>query len=630
MSWKNLNIGMKISIGLLSILFLLAVVSGWSHLSINKMIDVGNEVEQGRELELEITNRQIDHFLWAAKLDSFLSDDSVTELEIQLDPTQCGFGKWYYGEGRKEAENKYDGLSKMLAAVEEPHKKLHETAVKIKSIHQHADPHIPAIMARLEVDHLKWAERVILAIASGAKELKVESDDHECRLGKLLYGEKGKALASEDAAVAELIERIKGPHKKLHQSALTINSLLREGKSTEAMEFYLSQSLPQLNIVRGLLQGMATQATIKVDAKDNANEIYLSESSPLLNQVRGHLDSIVEVVSSHNGEIVREMTEDADATKFNIILVSILSLIVGSFLVVVIPRSIRRPIQECIVFAEEISQGDLTSKIDIDQTDEVGRLVKSLQAMSERLASLVSQVKRGAQIISQSAGQLSSGVQDLSSGSTEQAANVEETSASLEQMSATVNQNAGNARQTEDISTGSAAMAEQGGEAVSQTLDAMKMISGKIGIIEDIAYQTNLLALNAAIEAARAGEHGRGFAVVAAEVRKLAGRSEEAAGEISTLASTSVAIAETAGKLLEQIVPGIKQTASLVQEISASSEQQASGIGEINGAMGQLDSVTQNNAALSEELAATAEEMNAQTEELNRLMDNFNVDDKSE
>ncbi len=316
------------------------------------------------------------------------------------------------------------------------------------------------------------------------------------------------------------------------------------------------------------------------------------------------------------------------ATRMIVIFLGVIALV--SVVATIFIRSFNRQIMALNSSMLTVQQtGNLMVHTNVYTKDEIGQCADSFNRLVKSLRDIVSNVKSSAMNISQGNNQLSSGVQNLSSGATEQAASVEETSASLEQMSATVNQNADNARQTEKISTGSAKMAEQGGEAVAQTLDAMKMISGKIGIIEDIAYQTNLLALNAAIEAARAGEHGRGFAVVAAEVRKLAGRSEEAAGEISTLASNSVAIAETAGKLLEEIVPGIKQTADLVQEINASSEEQASGIGQINGAVGQLDTVTQSNAALAEELAATAEEMNAQTEELNRLMDNFVVSDNS-
>ncbi|MGL6048895.1 MAG: methyl-accepting chemotaxis protein, partial [Aeromonas salmonicida] len=168
--------------------------------------------------------------------------------------------------------------------------------------------------------------------------------------------------------------------------------------------------------------------------------------------------------------------------------------------------------------------------------------------------------------------------------------------------------------------------AMEGGEAVKLTVDAMKQIAKRIGIIDDIAYQTNLLALNAAIEAARAGDHGKGFAVVAAEVRKLAERSQVAAQEIGELASSSVDMAEKAGRLLDQMVPSINKTSDLVQEISAASAEQSTGVSQINIAMNQLSQVTQQNASCSEELAATAEEMSSQAEQLQLAMEFFTLE----
>jgi methyl-accepting chemotaxis protein len=193
-------------------------------------------------------------------------------------------------------------------------------------------------------------------------------------------------------------------------------------------------------------------------------------------------------------------------------------------------------------------------------------------------------------------------------------------------MTASITQNMENARVTDATAVQSAKQATEGGEAVKQTVGAMRQIADKIGIIDDIAYQTNLLALNAAIEAARAGEHGKGFAVVAAEVRKLAERSQVAAQEIGELASVSVGQAESAGKLLEEMVPSIKKTSDLVQEIAATSEEQNAGAGQINGAMGQLNQITQQNASASEELAATAEEMSAHSMQLSELMTFFRID----
>jgi methyl-accepting chemotaxis protein len=196
----------------------------------------------------------------------------------------------------------------------------------------------------------------------------------------------------------------------------------------------------------------------------------------------------------------------------------------------------------------------------------------------------------------------------------------------MEQMAANIRQNADNAMQTEKIAIKSAQDAKEGGQAVSQTVSAMKEIAGKISIIEEIARQTNLLALNAAIEAARAGEHGKGFAVVAAEVRKLAERSQHAAAEISQLSGSSVDVAEKAGAMLTRMVPDIQRTAELVQEIAAASKEQDTGAEQVNKAIQQLDQVIQQNASASEEMASTAEELSSQAEQLQQTIAFFKVD----
>ncbi|MBU0971144.1 MAG: methyl-accepting chemotaxis protein, partial [Proteobacteria bacterium] len=208
----------------------------------------------------------------------------------------------------------------------------------------------------------------------------------------------------------------------------------------------------------------------------------------------------------------------------------------------------------------------------------------------------------------------------------EQAASAEEASAAMEQMSANIVQNSENAQKTQNIAIKAAEDAIRGGEAVLKTVEAMRQIADKIQIIEEIARQTNMLALNAAIEAARAGEHGKGFAVVADAVRKLAERSQTAAGEISTISSSSVEISEQAGEMLERIVPDIRKTADLVQEINAASNEQKTGAEEINLSMQQLDQVIQTNAASSEELSSTSEELASQAEVLKsaiNMLDNI-------
>ncbi len=271
-----------------------------------------------------------------------------------------------------------------------------------------------------------------------------------------------------------------------------------------------------------------------------------------------------------------------------------------------------------------VADGDLTVQVTTRPGDNISAL-HAVKTMVDKVSNIISEVNAASEALNGAAGQVSQTAQSLSQSSSEQAASVEETTASIEQMTASINQNTENAKVTDSMATKSSHEAVEGGEAVKQTVDAMRQIAGKIGIIDDIAYQTNLLALNAAIEAARAGEHGKGFAVVAAEVRKLAERSQVAAQEIGELAGSSVKMAEKAGKLLDEMVPSIKKTSDLVQEIAAASQEQSQGVGQINGAMGQLNQATQQNASASEELAATAEEMGSQADQLQELMSFFKI-----
>ncbi|CAH2031237.1 MCP four helix bundle domain-containing protein [Trichlorobacter ammonificans] len=274
--------------------------------------------------------------------------------------------------------------------------------------------------------------------------------------------------------------------------------------------------------------------------------------------------------------------------------------------------------------AKLVAQGNLM--VELKKRSEQDELMESLQNMVDKLKEVVREVQAAADDVATGGKELAATAQSLSQGATEQAASAEEVSSSMEEMSSSIKQNADNASQTEKISNKSAADAREGGKAVQETVAAMKEIATKISIIEEIARQTNLLALNAAIEAARAGEHGKGFAVVASEVRKLAERSQTAAGEISELSGRSVQVAEAAGQMLTAILPDIQRTAELVQEISASSKEQDAGADQINKAIQQLDQVIQQNASAAEEMASTTEELTSQAEQLKATISFFQLD----
>jgi methyl-accepting chemotaxis protein len=284
-----------------------------------------------------------------------------------------------------------------------------------------------------------------------------------------------------------------------------------------------------------------------------------------------------------------------------------------------------RGVQDVGRVLEALARGDLNERVLRDYEGEFARLKDHSNGTVDALAKIIGDVRTATSSLTSASEQISSTAQSLSQAASEQAASVEETSASIEQMTASIAQNTENAKVTDGMASKAAKEATEGGDAVRQTVGAMKQIAEKIRIIDDIAYQTNLLALNAAIEAARAGEHGKGFAVVAAEVRKLAERSQVAAQDIGQVASSSVDLAERAGKLLDEMLPSIRKTSDLVQEITAASEEQSSGVGQINAAVNQLNKVTQQNASSSEELAATAEEMSGQAEQLAQLMSFFKL-----
>ncbi|MBF0185753.1 MAG: HAMP domain-containing protein [Magnetococcales bacterium] len=304
---------------------------------------------------------------------------------------------------------------------------------------------------------------------------------------------------------------------------------------------------------------------------------------------------------------------------------SLAAILLGLTVSVLLTRVIVAALSQGVSCARSIAGGDLTTSVCINQGDETGQLGAALTQMVDNLKKVVAELSTAADQVSSGSNEISDAAQSLAKGAADQAASIEQTSAAMEQMASNIQQNTDNANTTREISQKAAMDAAEGGRAVAEAVTAMKEIATKIGIIEEIARQTNLLALNAAIEAARAGEHGKGFAVVAAEVRKLAERSQSAAGEISQLSASSVGVAEKAGSIINILVPDIQRTAQLIQEIAVANQEQNQGAAQVNQAIQQLDKVIQQNAGSSEEMAATAEQLSAQAETMLQTIAFFNT-----
>lgn len=319
-----------------------------------------------------------------------------------------------------------------------------------------------------------------------------------------------------------------------------------------------------------------------------------------------------------------------------------LSLIISVALGVWIVRSITKPIHRAVDIARAVAAGNLNTVIEVQSRDEVGQLLESLRDMQSELASVVSTVRTGSVSVAAASTQIAQGNQDLSQRTEEQASALEETAASMEQLSATVSQNAESAAEASRFAQSAANVATDGAALVSQVVGTMHEISASsqkireiIGVIDSIAFQTNILALNAAVEAARAGEQGRGFAVVASEVRSLAGRSAEAAKQISTLITESVQrveygndLADRAGSTMQDIVDSVQRVTGLMGEISAASREQSQGVAQVGEAITQMDHVTQQNAALVEEVSAAAGSLSEQANELVKVVATFELDGK--
>jgi methyl-accepting chemotaxis protein len=502
------------------------------------------------------------------------------------------------------------------------------------------------------------------AAASGEAVLEQEVFDGNLTLEESTFWQWLGQLETENEVALETKGYLEQQLREAYLSVNSIAEFLEIGEYDLARDLYLYEVVASFDTIQFYVDDLIGQVNAALELYFEMGQLEKTESSVARHSMAEILSNMVGSVAVKVESGVADGENVAQTAKSVLVVALLIGVGLSIGLGVIIARGISKPVQAGVNLAQAIASGDFSQRMNLNKSDEIGQLALALDEMAgglEEFASIASEIAEGnlqvevtpasshdqlghallnmvgklREVVGQvkvTTNHVSSGTQamsasseEMSQGAAEQAAAAEEASSSIEQMTANIRQNADNAMQTEKISIQAANDAKDGGKAVVKTVTAMKAIAGKIMIIEEISRQTNLLALNAAIEAARAGEHGKGFAVVAAEVRKLAERSQIAAGEINDLSSSSVEVAEQAGQLLDVIVPNIQKTSELVQEISAASREQDAGAEQIMKSIQQLDSVIQQNAASSEEMASTSEELSSQADQLEQMVAFFSL-----
>ncbi|MGB9990077.1 methyl-accepting chemotaxis protein [Massilia sp. SM-13] len=409
---------------------------------------------------------------------------------------------------------------------------------------------------------------------------------------------------------------------------------------TDAEERRLAQEWFTASEGLGLEPVRAALADLRSGRWDDAEDVLIKHINPRYRAGDAAMHELSKLADSHAREAEERLGTMQARIAFASGAVLVMGTALGTAVALVLVTAVVRPLREAVTVAERVADGDLTGSIDSRGNNEIGQLLAALGKMRSSLAAIVSEVHTGTDMIASASRQIAAGNLDLSERTSGQASSLEQTASSMEQLTSTVGQNAENARQARRLAVSASEVASRGGAVVADVVQTMgsisessKKIADITGVIDGIAFQTNILALNAAVEAARAGEQGRGFAVVASEVRNLAQRSAQAAREIKELIGDSAGkvdsgarLVDQAGATMQEIVSSVQRVTDIMAEISTASEEQTAGLGQINQAIGHMDSITQQNVALVEEAAAAADALQEQAGRLASTVSVFRTD----
>ncbi|WP_233978488.1 methyl-accepting chemotaxis protein [Pectobacterium versatile] len=603
MNFDNLKVGKKLGLGFFLILLMTMVIAGAGIMHIGSLKDSIDKVNLSNNINDEINQAKYYRALYGT---TYNPDDIKKNVE-------------HIANVSKLAEK-----AKEFNWPESDAKKIANIPTLITSYQEKQSNYINAVGK-------KDAVRKSWNISTTEKPLEqlndqLKTDNNSTTLQLLLSDLNQKLIAVRYHVRGLLLTTNKESEEKLTDAinaAQTSLTFLYQSLSAEQRE--------TLTPVLAIMNNYEEQVLAYMPAYE--------EEIAQAGQMRAVADQLNSVIASLLNDQLAASQEDIRSATLQMIIAALITLLLGLLISWFISRQITTPLGNTLSMAEKIATGDLTMSINTTRKDELGQLMSAMSKMNDNLHNMIDDIRVGVSQISNASSEIVAGNTDLSSRTEQQAAAVEQTAASMEQLTATVKQNADNAHHANKLAISASQTAKQGGEQVNnvvQTMTAIESSSKRIAeitsVINSIAFQTNILALNAAVEAARAGEQGRGFAVVASEVRSLAQRSSQAAKEIEGLISESVTqvsrgatLVGNAGKTMNDIVTSITQVHDIMGEIATASDEQSRGISQVSQAIVEMDSTTQQNAALVEQSSAAADSLEEQARLLKQAVSVFRL-----
>ncbi|MEI7071636.1 methyl-accepting chemotaxis protein [Pectobacterium versatile] len=603
MNFDNLKVGKKLGLGFFLILLMTMVIAGAGIMHIGSLKDSIDKVNLSNNINDEINQAKYYRALYGT---TYNPDDIKKNIE-------------HIANVSKLAEK-----AKEFNWPESDAKKIANIPTLITSYQEKQSNYINAVGKKDAVRkswNISTTEKPLkqlndqLKIDNNSANLQLLLSDLNQKLISVRYHVRGLLLSTNKESEEKLTDAI--------NAAQTSLTFLYQSLSAEQRETLT----PVLAIMNNYEEQVLAYMPAYEEEMAQAGQMQV---------VAGQLNDVVKSLLSDQ---LAASQEDIRNATLQMSIAALITLLLGLLISWFISRQITTPLGNTLSMAEKIATGDLTMSINTTRKDELGQLMSAMSKMNDNLHNMIDDIRVGVSQISNASSEIVAGNTDLSSRTEQQAAAVEETAASMEQLTATVKQNADNAHHANKLAISASQTAKQGGEQVNnvvQTMTAIESSSKRIAeitsVINSIAFQTNILALNAAVEAARAGEQGRGFAVVASEVRSLAQRSSQAAKEIEGLISESVTqvsrgatLVGNAGKTMNDIVTSITQVHDIMGEIATASDEQSRGISQVSQAIVEMDSTTQQNAALVEQSSAAADSLEEQARLLKQAVSVFRL-----